>query len=274
MEVAILRVCLALYLLGTLAGCFHVTQGTESSRRVTTWALAGAFLLQILAIAARSIEVGTIAVTSFAEQVSLFACLLAGVYLLAQFRYRLGILGAAVGPIGFIGALALLVDHGGVRDVSPGLRSPWLPVHVSFAFLGNAAFAFACLVSLIYLWQERKLKAHRLSGHVMRGLPSLEALDQVNFRCLTWGFVLLTLSILSGVLWAELSFGRLWSWEPRTIWTTIIWMIYAILLHGRVTVGWGGRRAATLTIVGFGVLFVSFIGVNMLAPGRHAGSFG
>mgnify|MGYP003693974153 CR=1 FL=1 len=73
-----------------------------------------------------------------------------------------------------------------------------------------------------------------------------------------------------GSLWAGLSFGRLWSWEPRTIWSTIIRMIYAVLLHGRVTVGWGAG-AATLTIVGFGVLFVSFIGVNMLAPGRHAG---
>jgi ABC-type transport system involved in cytochrome c biogenesis permease subunit len=82
------------------------------------------------------------------------------------------------------------------------------------------------------------------------------------------------MSIVSGVLWAELSFGRFWSWEPRTIWTSIIWLLYAVLLHGRVTVGWGGRRAAALTIVGFGVLFVAFIGVNVLTPGQHAESFG
>jgi cytochrome c-type biogenesis protein CcsB len=156
--------------------------------------------------------------------------------------------------------------------VPPDLRSPWLAVHITLAFLGNAAFGLACLVSLVYLWQERQLKTHSV-GRFLRRLPPLETLDDVNFRFLTWGFILLTLGILSGVLWAELSFGRLWSWEPRTIWSTIIWMIYAVLLHGRVTVGWGGRRAATLTIVGFGVLFVSFIGVNMLAPGRHAGSF-
>jgi cytochrome c-type biogenesis protein CcsB len=273
MEVVLLRLSLALYLAGTLAGGVNLVQPGERSRRLTALALAGAFGLQAMAIGVRSFEVGTLAVTSFAEQVSLFACLVAGVYLLAQLRYRLAVLGAIVGPIGFIGALVALVDHGGVRDLPADLRSPWLPVHVTLAFLGNAAFAFACLVSLIYLWQERKLKAHSLDRR-MRGLPSLETLDQVNFRCLTWGFVLLTLSILSGVLWAELSFGRLWSWEPRTIWSTIIWIIYAALLHGRITVGWGGRRAAALTIVGFCVLFVSFIGVNMLAPGRHAESFG
>jgi ABC-type transport system involved in cytochrome c biogenesis permease subunit len=147
-------------------------------------------------------------------------------------------------------------------------------VHVTLAFLGNAAFAFACLVSLIYLWQERKLKSHSLLDRRMRGLPSLETLDQVSFRCLAWGFVLLTLGILSGVLWAELSFGRFWSWEPATIRATIVWAIYAVLLHGRVTVGWGGRRAAALTIVGFGFLFISFLGITVLAPGQHGGSFG
>jgi ABC-type transport system involved in cytochrome c biogenesis permease subunit len=146
-------------------------------------------------------------------------------------------------------------------------------VHVTLAYLGNAAFALACLVSLLYLWEERQLKAHSVGGLVWR-FPPLEKLDVVNFKFLTWGFVLFTLSIVSGALWAELYFGRLWSWEPRTIWTAIIWLIYALLLHGRVTVGWGGRRAAALTIVGFVVLFVSFIGVNVLAPGRHAVSFG
>src|SRR5207237_406232 len=137
----------------------------------------------------------------------------------------------------------------------PLLRSPWLAVHVTLAFLGNAAFALACLVSVVYLWQERQLKSHSV-GQLVRRLPSLETLDNVNFKFLGWGFVLLTMSIVSGVLWAELSFGRFWSWEPRTIWTSIIWLLYAVLLHGRVTVGWGGRRAAALTIVGFGVLFV------------------
>ncbi|HZR80677.1 MAG TPA: cytochrome c biogenesis protein [Candidatus Binatia bacterium] len=273
MEPALLLASLVLYLVGTLAGGANVARPGEGTRQATAIALALGFVVQAAAIGVRSIPLGTLVIATFADQVALFTCLVAGVYLLVQSRYRLAVLGALVGPIGFVGALVALVDHGGARDLPPELRSPWLPVHVTLAFLGNAAFAFACLVSLIYLWQERKLKAHSVDFR-MRGLPSLETLDQANFRCLTWGFVLLTLSILSGVLWAELSFGRLWAWEPRTIWSTIVWMIYAVLVHGRITVGWGGRRAAALTIVGFGVLFVSFIGVNALAPGRHAESFG
>lgn len=272
-EALLLRLAIVLYLAGTVCGGLSLVNPGEAMRRATSLSLTAAFLLQGSAIVVRSFEVGTIAVGNLAEQGALFACLLVGVYLLAQLRYRLAVLGAVVGPIGFVGALVALVAHGGAQDVPPFLRSPWLPVHVTLAFLGNAAFALACLVSLVYLWQERQLKSHSV-GPLTRRLPPLETLDNVNFKFLGWGFVLLTMSIVSGVLWAELSFGRFWSWEPRTIWTTIIWLLYAVLLHGRVTVGWGGRRAAALTIVGFGVLFVAFIGVNVLTPGRHAGSFG
>lgn len=273
METAILKASVALYMIGTLAGAANLVRPGELQRRLTSAVLGLGFAFQAAAIGVRSFELGTLAVRSFAEQIAFFSCLVAAVYLATQLRYRLAVLGAVVGPIGFVGALVALVAHGGTADVPAALRSPWLPVHVTLAFLGNAAFAFAFLVSLIYLWEERKLKVHKVDVRA-HGLPSLETLDRANYRCLTWGFALLTLSIVSGVLWAELSFGRLWSWEPRTIWTTVIWILYALLLHGRVTVGWGGRRAATFTILGFGVLFVSFIGVNMLSPGRHAVSFG
>lgn len=273
MEGIFLNLALVSYLLATLIGGLGVVHNNGVIRIAATATLAAGFALQAMALVFRSFEIGTLAITTFPDQVSFFALILAGVYLLSQFRLHLDVLAAVVGPIGFIGVLAAWVAHGGAPDPPPTLRSPWLFVHVTLAYLGNAAFALACLVSLVYLWEERQLKAHSVGRFLWR-LPSLERLDSVNFTFLTWGFVLLTLSIVSGVLWAELYFGRLWSWEPRTIWTTIIWMIYAVLLQGRFTVGWGGRQAAALTIVGFGLLFVAFIGLNLLSPGQHADSFG
>lgn len=272
-EALLLRLALLCYLAGTVSGGLSLVRPRESTRTATAAALAIGFLLHGMAIVVASFAVGALAVGTIAEQGALFACLLVGIYLLAQLRYRLAVLGAIVGPIGFVGALVALVAHGGAQDLPPFLKTPWLAVHVTLAFLGNAAFGLACLVSFVYLWEERQLKSHSV-GQLVRRLPSLETLDNVNFKFLGWGFVLLTMSIVSGVLWAELSFGRLWSWEPRTIWTSIIWVLYAVLLHGRVTVGWGGRRAAALTIVGFCVVFVAFIGVNVLTPGQHAESFG
>lgn len=261
------------YLIGTVAGGLALWRSEGAFRQTATSALIVGVSLQGSSILARSAASGTIVVHSFPEQLSFFTCLLVASHLVAQLRFRLAVLVAVVGPIGFIGALIALVAQGVAADVPDFLKSPWLPVHVTLAFLGYAAFALSFLVSLAYLWQERQLKSHTISPFLSR-LPSLETLDRINFTFLTWGFVLLTLSILSGVVWAELSLGRFLSWEPRTIWTVVIWLIYAALLHARVTIGWGGRRAATLTIVGFGVLFVSFLGVSMLTPGQHAVAYG
>lgn len=261
------------YLIGTVAGGLALWRASAGFRQTTAAALIVGVVLQGSSILARSAASGTLVIHSFPEQVAFFSWLLVAVHLLGQLRFRLAVLAAVVGPIGFVGALIALVAQGATNDVPEVLKSPWLPVHVTLAFLGNAAFALSFLVSFAYLWQERQLKARVLSP-LLAKLPSLETLDRINFTFLSWGFVLLTLSILSGVVWSELYFGRFLSWEPRTIWSAIVWLIYAGLLHARVTVGWGGRRAATLTIVGFGVLFISFLGINMLTPGQHAVAYG
>jgi ABC-type transport system involved in cytochrome c biogenesis permease subunit len=110
---------------------------------------------------------------------------------------------------------------------------------------------------------------------MIQRLPSLEQLDRLNYRCIGWGFPLLTLGILSGGIWAASTWGSFWSWEPREVLSLITWIIYAALLQFRLTTGLRGRRAATLTIVGFGVLVASYVSINLLPlPGRHGGGFG
>jgi ABC-type transport system involved in cytochrome c biogenesis permease subunit len=72
---------------------------------------------------------------------------------------------------------------------------------------------------------------------------------------------------------AKETWGAMWSWEPVQVWSAITWLLYALLLHAR-TVGWRGRKAAALTIIGFVVLVVSFLSVNLVFPGKHTGTFG
>jgi cytochrome c-type biogenesis protein CcsB len=146
-------------------------------------------------------------------------------------------------------------------------------VHVTAAFLGNAVLTLAFCVSLVYLFRERQLKEKRIGGLSSR-LPSLEALDALNYRALVWGFPLLTLGIVTGALFAKHTWGQFWSWEEREVFSLITWFVYAALLEARMVVGWRGRRAATVTIVGFAVLFVSFVFGHMIFPGgKHGGSF-
>src|SRR5439155_329836 len=91
-----------------------------------------------------------------------------------------------------------------------------LPVHVVLATLGDAVFALAFSASLLYLVQERRLKTHRGRG-LLRHLPSLETLDRVNYACLVWGLILLTLGIVSGIMWAHEVWGRSWSTDPKLV---------------------------------------------------------
>jgi ABC-type transport system involved in cytochrome c biogenesis permease subunit len=88
-------------------------------------------------------------------------------------------------------------------------------------------------------------------------------MDDISYRCLTIGFPLLTLAIISGAIWSVQTGGSYWNWSDRKqVWSLITWFIYAALLHGRLTTGWRGRRAALLSILGFIVLLITFIGMK------------
>ena len=156
--------------------------------------------------------------------------------------------------------------------LSPGLESVWLPVHVTLAFLGNAVFALAFGVSLIYLLQERHLKLKKMTA-LMKRFPSLESLDRINYLLLVWGFPLMTLGIVTGSMWAGIHWGNYWSWEPRQIASGIAWLFYGAILHGRITAGLRGKKAALLTMVGFCVVLGYFLWGDTMFSTRHGGRF-
>jgi cytochrome c-type biogenesis protein CcsB len=188
-------------------------------------------------------------------------------YLLLAVRAHLTVVGALVAPLGFLLTLSAYIFESGNPALPRHLESVWLPAHIAPAFLGYAVFAVAFCLSVTYLLQERQLKRKRKGG-LFRRLPSLETLDNLNYRFVTWGFALFTIGILTGSFLAREIWGALWSWEPVQIWSAVTWLLYAVLLHAR-TVGWRGRKAARLTILCFAVLAASFLGVNLLFPGKH-----
>lgn len=272
MELVHLRIALIAYLLAAAGFGLYLLTLRETLRALAPPLLAIAFVTHGVSIGARSLAGGYVAVTTDYEALSFFTWLVVGVYLAVQFRYRLPAVGAAVAPLAFLATLGALAFYSGVRDLPPNLRSAWLPVHVTLAFLGNAVLALAFCVSLVYIFHERQLKEKRV-GSVLRRLPSLETLDQLNYRALVWGFPLLTLGIVTGALWSKSSWGRFWSWEEREVFSLIVWLLYAGLLQARMVAGWRGRRAAAVTIVGFAVVLVSFFFGHLLFPGKHGGSF-
>src|SRR5437667_7404611 len=271
MELGCLRLAVALYLAGTLAAPVGSAVRRALPRTLLPRLLWAGFVAHGLSIAVRSWTAGYMAVATFDEALSFLGLLLMAVFLVVQLRRPLVALGAVVSPLAFGLTLAADAVYRGARPLPPVLDSAWLPIHVVLSVLGDAVFALAFSASLLYLVQERRLKARRAPA-ALRYLPSLETLDRVNYRCPGGGLILLTLGIVSGIVWAHTAW-RFWSSEPKLVLSLVIWGIYVVLLQGRMTAGWRGRCAATLTIAGFAVIVLSLVGVNVLGLGNHGKAF-
>lgn len=268
-NVLFFKITLLVYLVATALFLVDVISRRVQLGRSARWILSGGFALHCATLVARYIEVGHTPVANLHESLSFFAWTLVAIYLLFDLRYRLSVLGAFVCPL----ALILMIVGGAVPkeavEINPALQSWWFPVHVTLAFLGDAVFGVAAVAGVMYLLQERMVKSKKFSGLYYR-LPSLETLDSINYRCLTIGFPLMTMGIISGAVWANSAWGGYWRWDPKETWALITWFLYAALLHGRLTVGWRGRRAAIFAIIGFLCLLFTFLGVNLLLSDAHS----
>ena len=251
---------------------FGATRGRRVGRAANVAMITG-FVLHSLGIVGRWKLSGHAPMANMFEYASLLAWMAVLSYLLLEFRYRRTIVGTFVAPvIVAVMTCASMLPKEMTQQLMPALQSYWLPVHVILAFLGNAVLAVAFAVSAIYLLQERHLK-HKKMTALMKRFPPLESLDRLNYVLLVWGFPLMTLGILTGSLWAGMHWGNYWSWDPRQISSAIAWLLYAALLHARVTAGLRGKKAAILTMFGFCVVLGYFLWGDTLFPSRHGGRF-
>jgi cytochrome c-type biogenesis protein CcsB len=101
-------------------------------------------------------------------------------------------------------------------------------------------------------------------------LSLADALDNISYRIIGLGFPLLTIGIIAGAVWANEAWGSYWSWDPKETWALITWLVFAAYLHARITRGWQGRRPAILAATGFMVVWICYLGVNLLGKGLHS----
>jgi cytochrome c-type biogenesis protein CcsB len=258
------------------SGCFFFGRG-PGRRRIVSWGtalLAVGAAFNALYLIARGLQAGNMPVASFGQSLTLLALLVALMGVGLIIRLNVAVIGLFVAPAATVAlAAASILSTPGRLVLPESLRSGWLPVHVTLAFLGYAMFLLAAGVSLIYLIYDSRLKSKRPLPGPGERVPSLETLDRINYRLLGWGFVMLSLAIVSGAIWADATWGHFWTWEPQECWSLITWILYAALLESRMTVGWRGRRAAALTIAVFTVLAGSFLGLSLMHPGHHGGNF-
>jgi len=157
-----------------------------------------------------------------------------------------------------------------IQPLVPALKSNWLIAHVMTCFLGYAAFAVSFGLSILYLLRKRTAEDANPRGGWPALLPRAPQLEWFNYQMVLFGFLWLSVGIITGSIWANSAWGAYWSWDPKETWSLITWFIYAALLHARNLQSWKGERVAWLSIIGFGCVLFTYFGVNFLLSGLHS----
>ena len=218
----------------------------------------------------------------------------AGVLAVVQRRRVIPFLGVVVMGIGVLAlVLGLNAFYVQADEVQPALQDYWLVIHVGVAIIATGIFTVAFATAVLQVLQDsretgrshlvtpwryadrvrRSFARWRITGPSwswLRTVPSARQLEALSFRLNAIGFVLWTLTLIGGAIWAEQAWGRYWGWDPKEVGTFVAWVVYAAYLHARTTRGWAGRRAAYFVYVGYAVVLANFTVVNLFVSGKHS----
>jgi cytochrome c-type biogenesis protein CcsB len=259
-----------LYIASAISFFVYLTMKKESVGKIAVWVAVLGFLVHNIAMILRVIESGRLPFSNQFEFANSFTWGIVLCYLVLHFRYKFTAVGAFVMPLAFLmmGYASMLPRN--IRPLMPALQSGWLNFHVGTAIVAYGSFAVACGLSVMYLisLMDKGDISGKSQGH--RTLPDAEACDYLSYRVAAFGFLMLTLVIVTGAIWAKHAWSRYWGWDPKETWSLITWIIYAAYLHLRFHRGWKGKAAAWFSIIGFICVLFTFFGVNILLPGIHS----
>ncbi|MCK4766579.1 MAG: cytochrome c biogenesis protein CcsA [Candidatus Aminicenantes bacterium] len=175
-------------------------------------------------------------------------------------------IGLVIIPIVFLVAGYGYMSGVEIQPMGPAFQSPWLIVHVIFAWLAFGCYAIATGAAIFLL-----LKMKRPAGEKLKKLPEPEALDLAAYRFIVLGFINHAIMIASGAIWAKKLWGHYWNWDPLETWSLISFLFYAFYLHARSFLGWKMKKAAYLILLGLLILAISYWGVEWFGPTMHPG---
>lgn len=237
-----------------------------------TW-LAAALLL--VAVVLRGIAAGRTPWANMYEFTVVGAFVAVAVFAIVSTRRDVRFLGAFVTFLGTIFLVTaqtrFFVEATGVQ---PALQKYWLVIHVGVAILATGIFTVAFVTSVLQLLRDARDNGSPVLGSARWGwldhTPAPAALESLSFRLNAVAFVLWTFTIIGGAIWAEDAWGRYWGWDPKEVWSFIVWVVYAAYLHARTTRGWSGTRAAWFVVAGYACVLFNFTGVNLIFNGKHS----
>jgi ABC-type uncharacterized transport system permease subunit len=232
-----------------------------SSAIVSGWLLHGVVLWLEMSSPV-GIQLGFALMLSCALWISVLA------YWLENWKLPLDVMRILVLPSAAVFVLLPLFFPGQLISIAG--KSIWFPGHIAVALLAYSTLTIAAFHAVLMAMQEAHLRgkfgsrSSRFSvewlGTALARLPALLLMERILFRLVFIGFILLSLTVLSGVIFSEDIFGVALKWDHKTIFTLLSWLLFGILLAGRLLRGWRGKTALRLTLTGFATLLLAYVG--------------
>lgn len=253
---------LVVYFAATMAQLCAAALDRKGMARAALGLFAAGFALHTVYTVWRGVAAGRLPLANQFEFASGFAWSAAvmGLVLHGKFRQRYALTVCA--PVTFLLLSYAAFQPMEIREIMPALRSTWFALHIGSATFSYASLAIAGALGVHYL--VLLARGHKESDAHMRQT------DYMAYRLICLGFLLLTVVILSGAIWAEQAWSAWWTWDPKETWALITWILYAIYLHQRLRMKWQGRRMAWFAALAVVCVIFTFAGVNILLPGLHS----
>lgn len=267
---------LALYFVALIAYVWHFARRSPVVGRAATTLLGVAALAHTFIIGMQTMEIGQVPIASATSAISMFVWLLALSYLYTETTTNERAMGVFILPLLVsLQAIPALKASGEAR--SAVLQGPLFGIHVSSLLLAYASFALACVIGITYVLLFKEIKTKHL-GFFYARLPSLQVLDRMNQRAIVIGWLFLTVGICVGVFWTVQARGyaetvpqiqEMSVQDPKILLALVCWAVYSFELFAARRIGWGGRRTAYLSIVGFAIVLLNFVPISYFLTRSH-----
>lgn len=253
-----LRTALVLYGFGLLYAVMAIWGERQRLTRIMLPAVALGAVFHFVSVI-ESVRFGGFDTSLSVHQIEgLLAFLLMAFFFAIYAIYRTASPGIAVFPLAFV----LTLSAQSYSEPSPTVPTPfssgWIYMHIALIMVGYSALIVSFVASILYLIQEKNLKAKGVSGFWSR-LPALATIDEIGYRVLIFGFPFMTFGLIAGSILAEAKFGAEYFKDPKVLLSVLMWVVYTILLYTRWSAGWRGRRAAYLAACAFAAAAVAWV---------------
>ncbi len=175
-----------------------------------------------------------------------------------------------IGPVLLTLGLALFAFYTEAAELMPALKSVWLVIHVIVAVLAVGIFTIAFSIGIVYLLKKRREEVPPQRKNFMETLPSSTRLERTAYGLNMVGFILWTFTLIAGAIWAQKAWSAYWTWDPKEVWTFVIWVVYAAYMHARATAGWEPKKAMMIALAGYACILINFLVVNVYFVGMHS----